>query len=134
MAGTQELDESMVVSDDEDLNGGGSVENYDGASEAGAALKKSRVKRASVKSMEGRVAAIDQRLDELAQELAQISRMREQLAQLNGKITRLEESVAARTGDGASSDGPALAEHVRVLDERLQKITYMLAQQNWTRP
>ena len=136
MADTQELDESMIVSEGEDQNGGGdgAMMETETAPEAGAAPKKPRAKRASVKSVEGRVAAIEQRVEAFGQELAQLTRMTEQLAHLSGKIARLEESLEARSSNGGSShDGAVIADQVRQLDERLQKLAYVLAQQNWNR-
>ena len=138
MADTQELNESMIVGEGEDLNGGGegAMMETETAPEAGAAPKKPRAKRASVKSVEGRVAAIEQRVEAFAQELAQLVRMTEQLAYLGDKIAKLEESLAARSGNGggAAHDGAGVADQVRQLDERLQKLAYVLAQQNWNRP
>ena len=92
-------------------------------------------KRASVKSVEGRVAAIEQRVETFAQELAQLTRMTEQLAHLSGKIASLEENLAARSSNGgdAAHDGAGIADQVRQLDERMQKLAYVLAQQNWNR-
>lgn len=135
MADTQELDESMIVSESEDQNGGGgAMMETETAPEAGAAPKKPRAKRASVKSVESRVAAIEQRVEAFGQELAQLTRMTEQLAHLSGKIARLEESLEARSSNGGSShDGAVIADQVRQLDERLQKLAYVLAQQNWNR-
>lgn len=105
MADTQELDESMIVSESEDQNGGGdgAMMETETAPEAGAAPKKPRTKRASVKSVEGRVVAIEQRVEAFGQELAQLTRMTEQLAHLSGKIARLEESLEARSSNGGSS-------------------------------
>jgi uncharacterized coiled-coil protein SlyX len=137
MADTQELNESMIVGEGEDLNGGGdgAMMETETAPEAGAAPKKPRAKRASVKSVEGRVAAIEQRVEAFAQELVQLARMTEQLAYLGDKIAKLEESLAARSGNGggAAHDGAGVADQVRQLDERLQKLAYVLAQQNWNR-
>ena len=137
MADTQELDESMIVSEGEDQNGDGdgAMMETETAPEAGAAPKKPRAKRASVKSVEGRVAAIEQRVEAFAQELAQLTRMTEQLAHLSGKIAKLEESLEARSsnGDGTAHDGAGIADQVRQLDERMQKLAYVLAQQNWNR-
>ena len=137
MADTQELDESMSVGEGEDLNGDGdgAMMDTETAPQAGAAPRKPRAKRASVKSMEGRVAAIEQRAEALAQELAQLTRMTEQLAHLSGKIAKLEESLEARSsnGGGTAHDGAGVADQVRQLDERLQKLAYVLAQQNWNR-
>jgi uncharacterized coiled-coil protein SlyX len=137
MADTQELDESMIVGEDEDLNGSGdgAMMETETAPQAGTAPRKPRAKRASVKSMEGRVAAIEQRVEALAQELAQLTRMTEQLAHLSGKIAKLEESLEARSsnGGGTAHDGAGVADQVRQLDERLQKLAYVLAQQNWNR-
>jgi predicted RNase H-like nuclease (RuvC/YqgF family) len=134
MADTQELHESMVVSEGEDRNGDGAMMETETASEADAAAsKKPRAKRASVKSVEGRVAAIEQRVEAVAQELAQLTRMTEQLAHLSGKIAKLEESLETRSSNGTSHDGAVIAEQVRQLDERLQKLAYVLAQQNWNR-
>jgi uncharacterized coiled-coil protein SlyX len=137
MADTQELDESMIVGEGEDLNGDGdgAMMEPETAPQAGAAPRKPRAKRASVKSMEGRVAAIEQRVEALAQELAQLTRMTEQLAHLSGKIAKLEESLEARSsnGGGTAHDGAGVADQVRQLDERLQKLAYVLAQQNWNR-
>jgi predicted RNase H-like nuclease (RuvC/YqgF family) len=139
MADTQELDESMIVGEGEDLNGDGDgamVETETAPQAGGAAPKKPRAKRASVKSMEGRVAAIEQRMEALAQELAQLTRMTEQLAHLSGKIAKLEESLEARSsnGGGTAHDSAGIADQVRQMDERLQKLAYVLAQQNWNRP
>jgi uncharacterized coiled-coil protein SlyX len=137
MADTQELDESMIVGEGEDLNGDGdgAMMETETAPQAGATPRKPRAKRASVKSMEGRVAAIEQRVEALAQELAQLTRMTEQLAHLSGKIAKLEESLEARSsnGGGTAHDGAGVADQVRQLDERLQKLAYVLAQQNWNR-
>jgi len=137
MADTQELNESMIIGEGEDLNGGGdgAMMETETAPQAGAAPRKPRAKRASVKSMEGRVAAIEQRVETFAQELAQLTRMTEQLANLSGKIARLEESLEARSsnGGGTAHDGAGIADQVRQLDERLQKLAYVLAQQNWNR-
>jgi predicted RNase H-like nuclease (RuvC/YqgF family) len=137
MADTQELNESMIVGEGEDLNGGGdgAMMETETAPEAGAAPKKPRAKRASVKSVVGRVAAIEQRVEAFAQELVQLARMTEQLAYLGDKIAKLEESLAARSGNvgGAAHDGAGVADQVRQLDERLQKLAYVLAQQNWNR-
>jgi uncharacterized coiled-coil protein SlyX len=136
MADTQELDESMIVGEGEDLNGDGdgAMMETETAPQAGAAPRKPRAKRASVKSMEGRVAAIEQRVEALAQELAQLTRMTEQLAHLSGKIAKLEESLEARSNGGSTAhDGAGVADQVRQLDERLQKLAYVLAQQNWNR-
>jgi uncharacterized coiled-coil protein SlyX len=137
MADTQELDESMIVGEGEDLNGDGdgAMMETETAPQAGATPRKPRAKRASVKSMEGRVAAIEQRVEALVQELAQLTRMTEQLAHLSGKIAKLEESLEARSsnGGGTAHDGAGVADQVRQLDERLQKLAYVLAQQNWNR-
>lgn len=145
MADTQELHESMIVSEgivseDEGQNGNGTIETYEApeasAAEDGAAPKKPRAKRASVKSVESRVAAIEQRVETFAQELAQLTRMTEQLAHLSGKIAKLEESLEARASNGnggAAHEGVGIADQVRQLDERLQKLAYVLAQQNWNR-
>lgn len=137
MADTQELDQSMIVGEGEDLNGDGdgAMMETETAPQAGAAPRKPRAKRASVKSMESRVAAIEQRVETLAQELAQLIRMTEQLAHLSGKIAKLEESLEARSsnGGGTAHDGAGVADQVRQLDERLQKLAYVLAQQNWNR-
>ena len=138
MADTQELDESMIVGEGEDLNGDGdgAMMETETAPQAGAAPRKPRAKRASVKSMEGRVAAIEQRAEAFAHELAQLTGLTEQLAHLSGKIAKLEESLEARSsnGGGTAHDGAGVADQVRQLDERLQKLAYVLAQQNWNRP
>ena len=140
MADTQELDESMIIGEGEDLNGGsdGAMMETEtaGAAPDAAASRKPRAKRASVKSMEGRVAAIEQRAEAFAQELAQVTRIAEQLAHLSGKIAKLEESLEARSsnGGGTAHDGAGIADQVRQMDERLQKLAYVLAQQNWNRP
>lgn len=134
MADMQELNESMIVN--EETAGDEPVETYE-APEAvavdGAALKKPRAKRVSVKSVEGKVAALEQQVETLAQELARLTSMTEQLAHLSGKIASLEESLAARSSSGADGDGAGIAEQVRQLDERMQKLAYVLAQQNWNR-
>jgi hypothetical protein len=140
MADTQELDESMIIGEGEDLNGGsdGAMMETEtaGAATDAAASRKPRAKRASVKSMEGRVAAIEQRAEVFAHELAQLTGLTEQLAHLSGKIAKLEESLEARSsnGGGTAHDGAGIADQVRQMDERLQKLAYVLAQQNWNRP
>jgi predicted RNase H-like nuclease (RuvC/YqgF family) len=140
MADTQELDESMIIGEGEDLNGGsdGAMMETEtaGAAPDAAASRKPRAKRASVKSMEGRVAAIEQRAEAFAHELAQLTGVTEQLAHLSGKIAKLEESLEARSSNGAGTahDGAGIADQVRQMDERLQKLAYVLAQQNWNRP
>ena len=146
MADTQELHESMIISEGvvsegegQTGNGAGTMEAYEApeasAAQDGAAPKKPRAKRASVKSVESRVAAIEQRVETFAQELGQLTRMTEQLAHLSGKIAKLEESLEARSSNGGSTapEGAAIADQVRQLDERLQKLAYVLAQQNWNR-
>ena len=142
MADTQELDESMIIGEGEDLNGGGDGATMEtetapeaGAAPDAAATKKPRAKRASVKSMEGRVAAVEQRVEALAHDVSQLTRMTEQLAHLSGKIARFEEGLEARAsnGGGTSHDSSGIADQVRQLDERLQKLAYVLAQQNWNR-
>ena len=68
--------------------------------------------------------------------LAQLTGLTEQLAHLSGKIAKLEESLEARSSNGAGTahDGAGIADQVRQMDERLQKLAYVLAQQNWNRP
>src|ERR1700680_3978395 len=111
MADTQELHESQIVSEGQDregqdLKGQNAGESTDAlaASEAqdAAALRKPRPKRASVKSVENRVAAIEQRVETFAQELAQLRRLTEQLAHLGGRIAKLEENLQARAGNDTS--------------------------------
>jgi len=86
--------------------------------------------------MEGRVAAIEQRAEAFAHELAQLTGLTEQRAHLSGKIAKLEESLEPRSSNGAGTahDGAGIADQVRQMDERLQKLAYVLAQQNWNRP
>jgi hypothetical protein len=107
--------------------------NY-GASDAGAAPKKPRAKRPSGKIGGGQGRGDRAANESLCPELAQLTRMTEHL-DLSGKIARLEESLEARSsnGGGAAHDGTAIAEQVRLLDERLQKLAYALAHQNWNR-
>ena len=140
MADTQELLESMIVSEGESGGDGeGVTESIDtpeaSAAQDVAAPKKPRPKRASVNSVESRVAAIEQRVETFAQELAQLARMTEQLAHLSAKIARLEENLEARSsnGGGTAHDDAGIADQVRQLDERMQKLAYVLAQQNWNR-
>lgn len=139
MADTHVLNESMIVSEEGENGGdGGGIVEVGETPEAAAvegASKKARAKRASVKSVEGRVAALEQRVETLAQEPTQLTRMTEQLVHLEAKIANLEESLAARSsnGGGTSHGGEGIADQVRQLDERLQKLAYMLAQQNWNR-
>jgi hypothetical protein len=139
MADTQELDESMIIGDGEDVNGGSDGAMIEtetaGAAPDAAAPRKPRAKRASVRSMEARVAAIEQRVEAFAQGLAQLTGLTEQLAHLSGKIAKLEEGLAARSsnGGGTAHDGAGIADQVRQMDERLQKLAYVLAQQNWNR-
>jgi predicted RNase H-like nuclease (RuvC/YqgF family) len=139
MADTQELDESMIMGDGEDVNGGSDGAMIEtetaGAAPDAAAPRKPRAKRASVKSMEARVAAIEQRVEAFAQGLAQLTGLTEQLAHLSGKIAKLEESLAARSSNGGGTvhDSAGIADQVRQMDERLRKLAYVLAQQNWNR-
>src|SRR6202158_4656498 len=144
MADTQELHESQIVSEGQDLEGqdlegqnAGESTDAPAASEAqdAAAPRKPRPKRASVKSVENRVAAIEQRVEAFAQELAQLSRMAEQLAHLGGRIAKLEENLQARAGSDASGThyDAGITDQVRQLDERLQKLANVLAQQAWSR-
>ena len=140
MADTQELHESQIVSEGQgqDLEGQEAGESTDAAasSEAqdAAAPRKPRPKRASVKSIENRVAAIEQRVETFAQELAQLNRLTEQLAHLGGRIAKLEENLQARAGnDTGAHYGAGITDQVRQLDERLQKLANVLAQQAWSR-
>jgi predicted RNase H-like nuclease (RuvC/YqgF family) len=121
MADMRELKESMIV--------GEGVENEERASERGGPNDN----ETAVTSVESRVAALEQRVESFARELAQLTRMTEQLALLSGKIASLEQSAAAHSRDGADRDGAGIAEQVRQLDERMQKLAVMLAQQNWNR-
>jgi uncharacterized coiled-coil protein SlyX len=143
MADTQELHESQIVSEGQDLEGqdlegqnAGESTDALAASEAqdAAALRKPRPKRASVKSVENRVAAIEQRLESFAQELAQLNRLTEQLAHLGGRIAKLEENLQARASNDTGVQYCAgITDQVRQLDERLQKLANVLAQQAWSR-
>jgi hypothetical protein len=143
MADTQELHESQIVSEGQDLEGqdlegqnAGESTDALAASEAqdAAALRKPRPKRASVKSVENRVAAIEQRLESFAQELAQLNRLTEQLAHLGGRIAKLEENLQARaSNDTGVQYSAGITDQVRQLDERLQKLANVLAQQAWSR-
>ena len=143
MADTQELHESQIVSEGQDLEGqdlegqnAGESTDALAASEAqdAAALRKPRPKRASVKSVENRVAAIEQRLETFAQELAQLNRLTEQLAHLGGRIAKLEENLQARaSNDTGVQYSAGITDQVRQLDERLQKLANVLAQQAWSR-
>ena len=91
--------------------------NASASSEDAATAKKPRGKRASVKSVENRVAAIEQRVETFAEELAQLSRMTEQLnlggqlAHLSGRIAKLEETMQARAGDDAAAVSPRRRNH-----------------------
>ena len=143
MADTQELHESQIVSEGQDLEGqdlegqnAGESTDALAASEAqdAAALRKPRHKRASVKSVENRVAAIEQRLESFAQELAQLNRLTEQLAHLGGRIAKLEENLQARaSNDTGVQYSAGITDQVRQLDERLQTLANVLAQQAWSR-
>ena len=143
MADTQELHESQIVSEGQDLEGqdlegqnAGESTDALAASEAqdAAALRKPRPKRASVKSVENRVAAIEQRVESFAQELAQLNRLTEQLAHLGGRIAKLEENLQARaSNDTGVQYSAGITDQVRQLDERLQKLANVLAQQAWSR-
>ena len=148
MADTQELHESQIVSEGQDIQGqdiqGQDLEGQEagestdapaasGAQDA-AALRKPRPKRASVKSVENRVAAIEQRVESFAQELAQLNRLTEQLAHLGGRIAKLEENLQARaSNDTGVQYSAGITDQVRQLDERLQKLANVLAQQAWSR-
>jgi predicted RNase H-like nuclease (RuvC/YqgF family) len=143
MADTQELHESQIVSEGQDIQGQDldgqeadeSTDPVAGEAQDAAAPRKPRPKRASMKSVENRVAAIEQRVETFAHELAQLSRMTEQLAHLGGRIAKLEENLQARAGNdtGAPQDSAGITDQVRQLDERLQKLANVLAQQAWSR-
>ena len=148
MADTQELHESQIVSEGQDtqgqdiqgqdLEGQEAGESTDAPAASGAqdaaALRKPRPKRASVKSVENRVAAIEQRVESFAQELAQLNRLTEQLAHLGGRIAKLEENLQARaSNDTGVQYSAGITDQVRQLDERLQKLANVLAQQAWSR-
>jgi predicted RNase H-like nuclease (RuvC/YqgF family) len=148
VADTRELHESQIVSEGQDIQGqdiqgqdlegqnAGESADAPAASEAqdAAALRKLRPKRASVKSVENRVAAIEQRVETFAQELAQLNRLTEQLAHLGGRIAKLEENLQARaSNDTGVQYSAGITDQVRQLDERLQKLANVLAQQAWSR-
>jgi uncharacterized phage infection (PIP) family protein YhgE len=113
MAETQELQENQIVQDD--------PQGAD--AQAAESPKKPRAKRPSVKAVENRAAELEQRIETLAEQVAQLSR----------RLAALEESRHhSQAGDGAASlNGGDLAEHVRQLDDRLQKLANFLTQQNW---
>lgn len=83
-----------------------------------------RARRTTVKDVENRTGDLEQRVAALA----------EQVDELNRRIEELEASrEQARTDDGVARNGgaPDLAEQVRQLDERLQKLANIVAQQPW---
>jgi len=121
---TQELREDQIIS--EGAEGEEAPLLSDDQSQASALEKKPRAKRTSTKAVENRVAAIEQRLDSLA----------EQLAQIIHRLNRVEEVSLSRPSESMTTalhDGD-LSEQVRQLDGRVQKIAAILAEQNWGVP
>lgn len=118
MAETQELLESQVVQDESQSGDApASVE-----AQADEAPKKPRARRSSVKAVENRAAELEQ----------QIAGLTEQLGQLSRRLAALEDGQRQPQTNGAAgqNDGD-LAEHVRQLDERVQKLANYMTQQNW---
>jgi predicted RNase H-like nuclease (RuvC/YqgF family) len=117
MADMQELLESQVVQEEPPQGGDAPAD-----AQVAEAPKRPRVKRSSVKAVENRAAELEQRIEALAEQVAQFSR----------RVVALEESRhQSQTHGGASHNGGDLAEHVRQLDERVQKLANYLTQQNW---
>lgn len=117
MAETQELLESQIVEE------GPQTADADAEAKPTEARKKLRAKRPSVKAVESRAAELEQRIEALA----------EQVAHLGRRLVALEENRRQpQPSDRSSSDdGGDLAEHVRQLDERMQKLANFVTQQNW---
>jgi hypothetical protein len=121
---TQELREDQIIS--EGVEGEEAPLLPDDQPQAGALEKKPRAKRISTKAVENRVIAIEQRLESLA----------EQVAQIIHRLNRVEEVALSRPSESmiaAVHDGD-LTEQVRQLDGRVQKIAAILAEQNWGVP
>jgi hypothetical protein len=117
---TQELREDQIIS--EGVEGEEAPLLPDDQPQAGGLEKKPRAKRISTKAVENRVVAIEQRLESLA----------EQVAQIIHRLNRVEEVALSRPSESmiAVHDGD-LTEQVRQLDGRVQKIAAILAEQNW---
>jgi predicted RNase H-like nuclease (RuvC/YqgF family) len=125
MAETQDLRESQIVEE-----GSGNADTTVGTDEAvsvdsqpSAELpKRPRARRSTVKHVEIRTEELLQRVAELTDLVEQLSR---RIDRLEANHEKADESA---NHNGAES---GLAEHVRQLDERLQKLADFLTQQNW---
>lgn len=127
MAETQELQDSQIVEEGAEH----ALTTADDGEAAGVAAQPSagpstrpRARRTTVKDVENRTQDLDQRVVALT----------EQVDELNRRIEKLEASRdGARADDGAASNGavPDLAEQIRQLDQRLQKLANILTQQAW---
>ncbi len=121
---TQELREDQIVGEGQE--GEEAPLSPDGQQPAAAAEKKPRAKRVSTRVVENRVVSIEQQLESLIGQVAQIIQ----------RLNRVEEIATSRPGERVSTafhDGD-LAVQVSQLDERVQKIAAILAQQNWGVP
>lgn len=123
MAETQELQESQIVEEgsDSDNAPAGEAPGSDAQPSAGP-FKKSRGKRPTVKAVENKATEIEQRLAELA----------DQVAQLGRRLTALEASQEGTQTDKGAGDGESqLVAHLRQLDERVQKLADFVTEQAW---
>jgi hypothetical protein len=85
-------------------------------------------------SLEPRLAALEQQARAFMDAAGRIGRITEQFEALTSRLARLEDrSEHQSANDGAARDGSQLAERVRQLDERLQNLSTLLAEQNWSR-
>jgi ubiquinone biosynthesis protein UbiJ len=66
----------------------------------------------------------------------EMDRVRDQVAQLDARLAKLEGRLEAGSpnADGAPADLAQVTEHLRQLDERLQKLANALAEQSWSVP
>ena len=132
MAETHELQQDQIVPE------GPETTDATGATETPADTpdKKPRAKRASVKGVEARVAALEQQSGALNAQAEALNQLTERIARFGDRIGRLEESSKTHAADGAASsnNGGDLAERVRQMEDRLQKLATILTQQTWGMP
>ncbi len=143
MANAHELESAELVGEGEDTHGEGQAggDGHAGllnqtspATPADAeALERQRARRAAFKSVESRVIALEQRAAVLAEEMGRVG---EQVAQLDARLVKIEGRLEAGlpSADGAPADLAQVTEHLRQLDERLQKLANALAEQSWSVP
>jgi uncharacterized protein YdcH (DUF465 family) len=126
MAQARELDHPVSIQDSEDSTMSGAD---------GAPLSQDNPASTQPRAEGGLVNSLEQQAGSFTDAAGRISRIAEEIETLNGRIARLEGRSQTQSGsaDGAELDGSQLAEKVRQLDDRLQTIANLLAEQNWSR-